>query len=115
MPLTELALALATRVERPVMNQTGLTGTWDFTLTYAADSAQIQPGTLAPRTPAPPVNPADAPSLFTALQEQLGLRLVSTTGPVEVLVVNPACRVRHATDGLGSAGDLPNRDGAAGV
>ena len=91
LPLTELALALARRVERPVVDQTGLTGTWDFTLTYAADSAQIQPGTLAPDAPAPPVNP-DAPSLFSALQEQLGLRLVSTTAPVEVLVVDRLSR-----------------------
>jgi uncharacterized protein (TIGR03435 family) len=91
MPLTELALALATRVERPVVDQTGLAGPWDLTLTYAADSAQIPPGTLAPDAPAPAPNP-DAPSLFTALQEQLGLRLVSTTAPIEVLVVDRVAR-----------------------
>lgn len=91
MPLTELALALATRVERPVVDQTRLAGTWDLTLTYAADPAQIPPGTLAPDVPAPAPNP-DAPSLFTALQEQLGLRLVSATGPVEVLVVDRLAR-----------------------
>jgi uncharacterized protein (TIGR03435 family) len=91
MPLTDLALALATRVERPVVDQTGLTGTWDLTLSYAADPAQIPPGTLAPDAPAPAPNP-DAPSLFTALREQLGLRLVSTTAPVEVLVVDRVSR-----------------------
>jgi uncharacterized protein (TIGR03435 family) len=91
MPLTELALALATRVERPVVDQTGLAGPWDLTLTYAADPAQIPPGTLAPDTRPPAPNP-DAPSLFTALQEQLGLRLVSTTAPVDVLVVDRVSR-----------------------
>jgi uncharacterized protein (TIGR03435 family) len=91
MPLTELALALATRVERPVVDQTELAGTWDLTLTYGADPAQIAPGTLAPDAPAPAPNP-DAPSLFTALQEQLGLRLVSTTAPVDVLVVDRVSR-----------------------
>jgi uncharacterized protein (TIGR03435 family) len=91
MPLTDLALALATRVERPVVDQTGLAGTWDLTLTYAADPAQVPPGTLAPDAPAPAPNP-DAPALFTALQEQLGLRLVSTTAPVDVLVVDRLAR-----------------------
>jgi uncharacterized protein (TIGR03435 family) len=91
MPLSELALALSGRVGRAIVDQSGLTGPWDFSLTYAADSAQISPGTLAAGAPAPPANP-DAPSLFTALQEQLGLRLVSTTAPVEVLVVDRVSR-----------------------
>jgi uncharacterized protein (TIGR03435 family) len=91
MPLSELALALSGRVGRAIVDQTGLAGPWDFTLTYAPDSAQIAPGTLAPDAPRPVPNP-DAPTLFTALQEQLGLRLVSTTAPVEVLVVDRVSR-----------------------
>ena len=91
MPIAELALGLSGRVGRAVVDQTGLTGPWDFTLTYAADSAQIPAGTLAPGAAAPAPNP-DAPSLFTALQEQLGLRLVSTTAPVDVLVVDRVSR-----------------------
>ena len=91
MPLSELGLALAPRLGRPIVDQTGLAGTWDLTLTYAADPAQVPPGTLAADAPAPAPNP-DAPSLFTALQEQLGLRLVSTTAPVEVLVVDRVAR-----------------------
>ena len=91
MPLTELALALSGRVGRAIVDQTGLTGPWDLTLTYAPDSAQIPAGTLAPDAPAPASNP-DAPILFTALQEQLGLRLVSTTAPVDVLVVDRVAR-----------------------
>ena len=91
MPLSELALALSGRLERSVVDQTGLGGTWDLTLTYAPDSAQSPAGTLPADAPAPVSNP-DAPSLFTALQEQLGLRLVSTTAPVEVLVVDRVAR-----------------------
>jgi len=63
-------------------------GTWDVTLTYAPDSAQTPAGAVAPGAAAPPTAAADAPSLFTALQERLGLRLVSTRTPVEVLVVD---------------------------
>jgi uncharacterized protein (TIGR03435 family) len=91
MPLSELALALSGRLERSVVDQTGLTGPWDLTLTYDPGSAQTPAGTLAPGAPAPAANP-DAPSLFTALQEQLGLRLVPTTAPVDVLVVDRVSR-----------------------
>ena len=91
MPLSELALALSGRLERSVVDQTGLTGPWDLTLTYDPGSAQLPAGTLAPDAPAPPSNP-DAPSLLTALQEQLGLRLVSTTAPIDVLVVDRVTR-----------------------
>ena len=86
-PLSELALALSGRVERAVVDQTALGGTWDVTLTYAPDSAPTPAGAVAPGA-APPTAAAEAPSLFTALQEQLGLRLVSTRAPVEVLVVD---------------------------
>jgi uncharacterized protein (TIGR03435 family) len=91
MPLSELAMALAPRVGRPVVDQTGLAGTWDVTLTYAAETAQTAAGALAPDAPAPASN-SDAPSLATALQEQLGLRLVATTAPVDVLVVDRVAR-----------------------
>jgi uncharacterized protein (TIGR03435 family) len=91
MPISELALALSARLERAVVDQTGLAGPWDLTLTYAPDSAQIPAGTLSPDAP-PPVGNPDAPTLFAALQEQLGLRLVSTTAPVAVLVVDRVSR-----------------------
>jgi uncharacterized protein (TIGR03435 family) len=91
MPLSELGLALSPRLGRPVVDQTGLTGTWDLTLTFAADSTQIPAGTLAPDAPPPVANP-EAPPLATALQEQLGIRLVSTTAPVEMLIVDRVSR-----------------------
>ena len=91
MPLSELALALSGRLERSVIDQTGLAGPWDLTLTYDPASAQLPAGTVAPDAPVPAANP-DAPSLLGALQDQLGLRLASTTAPVEVLVVERVLR-----------------------
>jgi uncharacterized protein (TIGR03435 family) len=62
---------------RPVLDRTGLTGKWDFLLNYTPPD-QLLAG-------APPV---ESPDLFTALREQLGLKLESTTGPVEMFVVD---------------------------
>ena len=65
---------------RPVVDKTGLNGSYDLTLDWAADnSATANEG-------------ATGPSLFTALQEQLGLKLESTKGPVETIVVDHAER-----------------------
>ena len=67
-------------------DQTGLTGRWDFTLKWTPDEFQF--GGLGVREP-PPANTADAPpDLFTAVQEQLGLKLDSTKAPAEVFVVD---------------------------
>ena len=73
---------LAARLGRAVLDRTGLDGYWDLELAYS-DS---QPGVL----PAAGVQSADpnAPSLFTALQEQLGLKLEATRAPFEVVVVD---------------------------
>ncbi len=84
--LPELANALSGRVQRIVVDRTGLTGAWDFTLTYTPEPSQIPQAVLTPGSPTPPFDP-NGPSLFTALQEQLGLKLESTRGPVEVLVI----------------------------
>jgi uncharacterized protein (TIGR03435 family) len=65
---------------RMVVNRTGLEGSWDFELTYA----QPQRG-LGPDAPAADPNAAD---FFTAIQEQLGLKLESGKGPVEVMVID---------------------------
>jgi len=65
---------LSGEAQRVVVDRTGLTGVWDFELQWSP------PGTLNPDP--------DRPSIFTALQEQLGLRLDATTGPVEVLVID---------------------------
>jgi uncharacterized protein (TIGR03435 family) len=81
---------LSRQLGRPVSDKTGLTGKYDFTLTYTPELAQPVSGT--PRSDAlPPVDP-NVPSIFTALEEQLGLRLESVRGSVEVLVVDNAER-----------------------
>lgn len=76
-----LAEFLAERVGRPVLDRTGLSGPFEITLDWAIDDAPAADG----------VDPG--PSLFTALQEQLGLKLDSTKGPVETIVVDRADRV----------------------
>lgn len=78
--MESLAASLAARLERPVTDQTGLKGKFDFELSWIPDLTAS-----GASTPAPDVS---GPSIFTALQEQLGLRLVSTKGPVEVIVID---------------------------
>jgi uncharacterized protein (TIGR03435 family) len=80
---------LADLTGRPVIDKTGLTGLLDLSLRFAYEGRM--PGIMgplgAPGGPAPPVDP-DAPSLAAALREQLGLKLESTRGPVEVVVID---------------------------
>jgi uncharacterized protein (TIGR03435 family) len=79
--LSLFANALADRLQRVVVDRTGLTGAWDLSLTYAPEPSQLPVGALPP-----PPDPT-RPSLFTALQEQLGLKLESTHALVDVLVI----------------------------
>lgn len=92
-PLSALATQLAPRLQRMVVDRTGLQGTWDLTLTFTPDPSQITAGTLAQGV-VPQFDP-DAPSIFTALQEQLGLKLEPATGPVEVWVVERVERAKE--------------------
>ena len=85
--IAQIVPMLADLVGRPVIDKTGLTGLYDFSLKYAADGRSAGPFGLPPGAPPPPVDP-DAPSLSTAVQEQLGLKLESARGPVEVVVID---------------------------
>ena len=87
-PLTELATMLSTRMQRTVLDRTGLTGAWNVALTYTPEPSQIAAGALAPG--AQPTFDPNGPSIFTAVQEQLGLKLDATRAPVDVLVVERA-------------------------
>jgi uncharacterized protein (TIGR03435 family) len=89
MPLSLFASSLAGTVGRVVVDRTNLEGNWEFELTYAPDPGQLAVGPLAPPPgfEPPPVDPT-LPSLFTALEEQLGLKLQAARGPVEVLVID---------------------------
>ena len=80
--MSTLAEMLSLYVERPVVNRTELGGDYEFELSY--DSGFVQ--SSAPPD-APPPDP-NIPVLFTALQEQLGLKLQPASGPVQVLVVD---------------------------
>jgi uncharacterized protein (TIGR03435 family) len=73
-----LARELAQLLGRPVLNQTGLAGRYDLSLRWAPDDAVAS----GPSTPDLP------PDIFTAIQEQLGLKLESIKGPVPVLVID---------------------------
>jgi uncharacterized protein (TIGR03435 family) len=76
-----LARELAQSLGRVVLNQTGLTGRYDLTLKWTPDDAPTPMKNGEPDASAPP-------DIFTAIQEQLGLKLVSTKGPVPVLVID---------------------------
>jgi uncharacterized protein (TIGR03435 family) len=84
-PLSQLATMLSGQSGRMVVDRTGLAGSWEFELHFAAE----QRGQPPPGVDVPAPDP-DAPSLFTALQEQLGLKLESTKAPVDVLVIDSA-------------------------
>jgi uncharacterized protein (TIGR03435 family) len=67
-----LADALEVQLDRVVRNDTGIDGVFDFKLTWTPSLATDLTG----------------PSIFTAIQEQYGLRLVATKGPVEMTVID---------------------------
>jgi bla regulator protein blaR1 len=73
-------------LDRPVIDRTGLLGRFDFTLTWTPDETQF--ASFGVRIPSPS-GAADAPPvLFTAIQEQLGLKFDSVRAPVEVMVID---------------------------
>jgi len=90
-PISVMAQFLAPSVNRVVVDRTGLTGSYDVDLTWTPDR-------LPPRPPgAPPDQPIrvngaeidpNGPSIFTAIREQLGLKLESGRGPVQVLAID---------------------------
>lgn len=73
-------------LDRPVVDKTGLKGRYDFDLEWAPDESQFD-GAIRPAS-----TDENAAPLFTAIQQQLGVRLVATKGPVDALVVDRAER-----------------------
>jgi uncharacterized protein (TIGR03435 family) len=82
-PLEYLTRPLSSLLERPVVDRTGLSGTFDLVLQFAWDSA-VRPSPIPVEQPPEPVG---APNIFTALREQLGLTLESTRAPLDYHVV----------------------------
>ena len=97
-PLSQFANSLSQFVQRMVIDRTGLTGSFDLDLTWTPDQLpQRAPGTPADqplRVNGVDIDP-NGPSIFTAVQEQLGLKLDSQRGPVDVLVIDS---VEHPTE-----------------
>ncbi len=94
MLLGELARSLSPFVGRIVLDKTGLKDRYDFQLKYAPEGRGVGPGPGPGGPDSQPVDP-NMPSLFTALQEQLGLKLESERGPVEIVVID---RVEQPTE-----------------
>jgi uncharacterized protein (TIGR03435 family) len=108
--IQDLANRLTAMLDRPVMDETGLTGKYDFTLTYSPEGLNSGMGMMMPVPPpgggpgsgstavagggpgpGGPANTAEMetpPDLFTAIQAQLGLKLDAKKGPVEMLVID---------------------------
>jgi uncharacterized protein (TIGR03435 family) len=87
--IAQLVQMLSQTTGRPVIDKTGLTGIYDFSLKYLPESgANNNPFGPAPPGITPPAIDPDAPNLYTAVQEQLGLKLESQRGPVEVFIID---------------------------
>jgi uncharacterized protein (TIGR03435 family) len=89
--MAQIAVGLQTFVERSVVDGTGLSGTFDAEIDFIREQRRFGP----PIDPAALEAPAGAVSIYTAVQEQLGLRLDSRRGPVEVLAIG---RVERPTE-----------------
>jgi uncharacterized protein (TIGR03435 family) len=76
--MKQLADQLSGNIDRPVLDQTGLTGGYDYKLEWKPDGAAAED--------------SSAPSIFAAVQEQLGLKLEPKKAPVEMLVVDQAVK-----------------------
>jgi uncharacterized protein (TIGR03435 family) len=79
-PISTLIALLQGRGDRRIVDKTNLSGLYDFNLHYKVESLSVAPED-------PPADP-NGLSLFTAIEEQLGLKLESSKGPVEVLVID---------------------------
>ena len=88
MALSQLTQFLSQNLGRTVLDKTGLDGLYDFNVTYTPDQIQLPPGGAPPGAPPLPAIDPNGPSLSTALQEQLGLKLDSTRGAVTVFVID---------------------------
>jgi bla regulator protein BlaR1 len=85
--LPMLAQTLSDATSRKVIDKTSITGNYDFKLDWTPEPGQMAPPPGVENETLPPPDPS-GPSIFTAVQEQLGLRLESTKGSVEVLVID---------------------------
>jgi uncharacterized protein (TIGR03435 family) len=91
MTMATFALMMqASVMDKPVVDQTGLTDRYDLNLKWTPDESQFGQfrETNGPVTPPPGDNPNAPPGLYTAVQEQLGLKIEATKAPVDVIVID---------------------------
>ena len=80
MPEFAANLSTFTQVDRPVLDRTGIDGVFDFSMQFGATADEMKRAFIA----------GDGPSIFTVIQEQLGLRLEAQKGPIEMLIIDHA-------------------------
>jgi uncharacterized protein (TIGR03435 family) len=85
-----LTAMLVNQLNRPVLDKTGLTGLYDFTLEFAPESTPLRPPTPGDSAAA---DPSGAPPLSVALERQLGLKLESVKAPVDTVVVEKGSKI----------------------
>jgi uncharacterized protein (TIGR03435 family) len=84
--MNDFAALMQFGMDRPVLDQTGLAGKFDFTLNWTPNEFQVSAGGV---NQPPQVDPNKAPpDLYKAIQEQLGLKLESKKAPVDVIVID---------------------------
>jgi len=87
--MAQLALKLAEALHQPVLDATGVAGKFDLKLEWTPDDMQAKPPSADQRSGNAP-EPGAGPSIFAALQEQLGLKLEGSKVPAEILVIDSA-------------------------
>jgi uncharacterized protein (TIGR03435 family) len=88
-PLSKLTTMLGNTLRRPVIDKTGLTGKYDFSLDFRIDLPAIGPAAPTPADNAPD----PGPDITAAVEQQLGLRLVAGKAMLDVLVIDKADKV----------------------
>ena len=83
--MSYFAWLISQRLDRPVIDQTDLTQFYDFKLEW---TPELPPGLAARPDAAANLPPTNGPDIFTAVREQLGLKLDSHKGPVEVMIID---------------------------
>jgi uncharacterized protein (TIGR03435 family) len=101
-PISQLAVMLSNQLNRPVLDKTGLTGKYDFTLDYNVSGLALPPPPPGQPGPGPaaaaPGDTASDPGrdLAGAVQQELGLRLVASKAKLDVVVIDKVEKVPTA-------------------
>jgi uncharacterized protein (TIGR03435 family) len=90
--MSQLSESLAMQLDQAVIDETGLTAKYDVELTFEPRQSRMMPGLMrgpgGEGAPPPPLSDDAAPGIFTAVQEQLGLKLEPKKAPTDILVID---------------------------